>query len=357
VLARGSAGLEREAPAGSLVDLVYENEEGRVSRRRVEIVRWSHARNGVTYLRAFCFLREEERTFRGDRIVEWRVIERDAPASPPQPMVFVTIDPPRAPTRSAGLTPPAAPVRRRGGGFLPLLGVALTALMVRGLCTKAEPSTSAYVPAPPLPPMVPAPRPAPRPAPKPAPPSDDILPDDRAPAFRAATGIACPELEAIYRGADRNGDDALGWGELTSFQSWLDRTYGYRSNMLALRPDQFLAQGGGDCEDWALFSCGLLRFWGWDPFVGSFSPSERAVGHAVCFVRVTERPSRFRAWSVDADGTLGGYSVETGRYGSPPEGTYVPVDYEKVGDLTNAVGDGWLLRAIWKPETIYGEVM
>jgi hypothetical protein len=123
----------------------------------------------------------------------------------------------------------------------------------------------------------------------------------------------------------------------------------YRVNALALRPDQFLAQGGGDGEDWALFSCGLLRFWGWDPCVGSFAPSESAVGHAVCLVRVSESLPRFRSWTVDADGTLGGCSVEAG--------TYVPVDYENVGDPTNAVGDGWRLRAIWKPGAIYGEQM
>jgi hypothetical protein len=67
--------------------------------------------------------------------------------------------------------------------------------------------------------------------------------------------------------ADAGGDGALGWSELASFQAWLDRRYAYRSNEPALRPDEFLAQGGGDC-DWSLFTCGLLRYWGWDPYVG-----------------------------------------------------------------------------------------
>jgi hypothetical protein len=35
----------------------------------------------------------------------------------------------------------------------------------------------------------------------------------------------------------------------------------------------------------------------------------------------------------------------------------VPVDYAAVGELTNAVGDGWRLRVIWTPERIYGEEM
>lgn len=176
-----------------------------------------------------------------------------------------------------------------------------------------------------------------------------MTPGDRALAFRAATGIDSPSLEAIYRGADLDGNDALDWDELAAFQSRLHRTYAYRHNRPALRPDEFLAQGGGDCEDWALFTCGLLRWWGWEPYVGSFAPSDGAVGHAVCLVRLDERPGRFRWWSVDGDGFLGGYSVKAG--------CYVPVDYEKVGGLTNAVEEGWDLRAIWKPEAIYGEQM
>ncbi len=342
------------------MDLVYQGGEGRISRRRVEIVHWSHGRNGFTYLRAFCFLREEERTFRGDRIVEWRVVARDAPVPPQPPVVFVPIEPPRAwtaaaPVGPAAFPPPSAPARLRGGGFLWLLGVTVVIALVRGLFSASEPSLPSYVPAPPRPAVVPAPRAVPQPVPKPAPepvavpPASDLLTDDRGPAFRAATGIASSRLEAIYRGADRDGDDALEWEELAAFQSWLDRTYAYRSNVLALRPDQFLAQGGGDCEDWALFCCGLLRFWGWDPFVGSFAPSEQAIGHAVCLVRVSACLPRFRAWTVETDGILGGYAVEAG--------TYVPVDYEKVGDLTNAVGEDWRLRVIWKPEAIYGEEM
>jgi len=168
-------------------------------------------------------------------------------------------------------------------------------------------------------------------------------------AFREATGIADTQLEALYEGADTGGDGALDWSELAAFQAWLDRRYAYRSNEPALRPDEFLAQGGGDCEDWSLFTCGLLRYWGWDPYVGSFAGSEHGVGHAVCLVRVAERPPRCRAWSVDGDGYLGGQPVKAG--------WYVPVDYGTVGDLTNAVGDGWRLRVIWTPERIYGEEM
>ena len=383
-MTRERTGIGREAPAGSLVDIVYCNETGRVSRRRVEVVRWSHARNGFTYLRAYCFLREEERTFRKDRIIEWQVVERKAPDLLRPVVTFIPIEPPMSPPTMLpapgwGIPPaevvspgppapaasgppawnpvPAAPKRKRGGWFVSMLGVAVAILLVRGLSTATEPQAPyrAPAPVPPKPVVVPAPRPvavpAPRPAPKPAPvePAPDRLPGEREIAFRAATGITSPGLEALYRNADRDGDGTLDWSELAAFQSRIHRTYAYRSNRLALRSDEFLAQGGGDCEDWALFTCGLLRYWDWDPYVGRFAGSDSGTGHAVCLVRVSARPAAYRAWSVDADGLLGGYPVKAG--------WYVPVDYDIVGELSNAVEDGWRLRVIWTPERIYGEQM
>jgi hypothetical protein len=383
VATRIPADIEHEAPVGSLVELVYQNEAGRVSRRRVEVVRWSHARNGFTYLRAYCFLREEERTFRADRIRDWQVVECRRPVVTKPVVTFVPLTIPEAPIEPvcregpavlAAEAPiavhpvPAAPRRRRSGWFLSMLGVGLTITLVRALL--GEPAVLNTVPAPPGPVVLPAPKPAPRPlvvpAPKPAarpgahPAPNPMQPRRVAPpngegvearqrTFRAATGIASVGLETLYEGADRNGDGALDWTELAVFQSWLDRAYAYRANRLALRPDEFLAEGGGDCEDWALFSCGLLRYWGWDPYVGSFAGSEHGTGHAVCLVRVGGRPTRYQAWSVDADGWLGGQPVRAG--------WYVPVDYGVVGGLTNAVEDGWRLRVIWTPEQIYGKEM
>jgi hypothetical protein len=207
--------------------------------------------------------------------------------------------------------------------------------------------------------VVPAPKPIPKPVPKPAPrpvpksaPEPGPLTDlaaARSRAFRAVTSILDETLEATYERADANRNGQLDWAEVSAFQSRLERRYSYMSNELALRPDQFQAEGGGDCEDWALFTCGLLRYWGWDPWIGSLAPSENAVGHAVCLVRVPDRPSRGTWWSVEDDGTLGGYPVKAG--------WYVPIDYDTVGSLSNAVGDGWKLRAIWEPESIYEKRM
>lgn len=373
VLTLETAALEHEAPAGSLVDLVYRNGAGEISRRRVQVARWSRAGNGFTYLRAYCFLRDEERTFRADRIIEWRVVERASttPAPSVRPLVaFVPVAPPRLadatmpepaeePARCAhaatlsppvaGATPcthPAAPARTRGRLVGCIAVVLCLTWVIRGLAPDREPPAPRSVPAPRYVPAAVTPKPVPVEPPVEAHRRDV---DSRSTAFRRATGIVDPALEALYRGADRDGDGVLSWGEIAGFQSRLARTCAYRANAQALRPDEFLAQGGGDCEDWALFACGLLRYWGWDPYVGSFAGSALGAGHAVCLARVAERPSRFRAWSVPTDGSLGGEPVKAG--------WYVPIDYEVVGGLSSAVEEGWRLRVIWTPERLYGERM
>jgi hypothetical protein len=40
-----------------------------------------------------------------------------------------------------------------------------------------------------------------------------------------------------------------------------------------------------------------------------------------------------------------------------PASYYVPVDYEKVDGLSNAVEKRWSLRGIYEPESIYGKVI
>jgi hypothetical protein len=39
------------------------------------------------------------------------------------------------------------------------------------------------------------------------------------------------------------------------------------------------------------------------------------------------------------------------------DGTYIPVDYDSVGGTSNAVGQEWILRALYEPEEIYGSWM
>lgn len=347
--------MDRAARPGTLLEMLYRNDSGEVSRRRVRVVGWIHGRNGFSYLRGWCFLRGEERTFRADRVLEWRL---ESPAAGPAPATAapVVLAPAAVPVQPSVPVPAAAPVsaassRRGPKVFLWLAGLGVAALIVRGLVSAGSPPAPRHLPTPravPRATVVPAPKPAPRPAPRPAE-RDAAAGAARAAAFRGVTGIADSDLEALYEKADTDSNGRLAWTELRSFQSELERTYCYLANEPALRPDEFAARGGGDCEDWALFTCGLLRYWGWDPWVGSFGPADGGTGHAVCMVRLAEKPSRFAWWSIAQDGTMGGVPVKAG--------WYVPVDYEHVGELSDAVEDGWKLRALWRPESIYGERM
>jgi hypothetical protein len=367
VMTSVAAGMECRALPGTLLEMTYQNDSGEVSRRRVRVVRWMRGRNGFSYLRGWCFLRGEERTFRADRILDWHLEKpREAaaevrtaewtngmwrptwPAREPQPEAAAPIVP-----VPAALAPVPARPSRGGRGFFAFIGVGAVVFIIRAITsTGTQPAPAPaprYVPAPPPKAVVvPAPKPASRPAPKPVQ-RDEAAAAVRSGAFRQATAMADNHLEAFYEKADSNADGRLDWAELSSFQSRLDRSCRYLSNERALWPDEFLARGGGDCEDWALFTCGLLRYWGWDAWVGSLAPSEHGDGHAVCMVRLAQKPSRYAWWHVDEDGSLGRFPARAG--------WYVPVDYGHVGELSDAVGDGWKLQALWKPESIYGERM
>ena len=68
--------------------------------------------------------------------------------------------------------------------------------------------------------------------------------------FVEVTGIDDEGLLAIYIDADVNKNGILSWEEIKSFQMKINREYNYILNETALRPDEFVKEGGGDCEDW-----------------------------------------------------------------------------------------------------------
>ncbi|MBN1837445.1 MAG: hypothetical protein JW820_16440 [Spirochaetales bacterium] len=133
--------------------------------------------------------------------------------------------------------------------------------------------------------------------------------------FRQATGIADPALEELYAGADSDRDGYLCGNEIREVQRRLAVCYEYWHNATALPPDELLTLGGGDCEDWALLSCGLLRYWSWEAYVAALVPTGRRPGYCV------------------------------------------PIDYHVVGGSSNAVERGWALRQFYTPERIYGAAM
>jgi len=92
-------------------------------------------------------------------------------------------------------------------------------------------------------------------------------------------------------------------------------------------------------------SCGLLRYWGWDCYVGRYAPAGGREGHAVCLVRGEWRPAHYGYVTVDH--SLAWESLA-------PPGEYVPVDYAVVGGVTEAVSRYPRLTHIAQPEELYG---
>ena len=350
---------------GSLVEIAYRNEGGNVTRRRIRIVRSYDARNGNTYLRAWCFLRGEERTFRADRIMEWTDLKLRPVQPEPQTVVppsspCVAYDssptaPPQATTANARLqitSPrPAAKPRGRsriGSGIAAAVVAAFVRVLIGGIGSPASPPAPVYT----FPTSAVVATVTPNAVSKKVVTKKAAPPDtapNRAAAFELATGVHSALLEQIYASADSNGNSRLSWEELAAFQRAATSRFEYVSNEMVLQPDEFITQGGGDCDDWAELTCGLLRYWGWDPYVGCFESPLKKVGHAVCLVRVTEVPAGFKYYSAAETMALRGSSASGGRY--------IPVDYDVVGGTSRAMSRGWRLAGIYVPELIYGDAM
>ena len=54
---------------GSLYNISYMDNSGKVSERRIKVLSVYTSSYGKKYIRAWCYLRNEERTFRADRII------------------------------------------------------------------------------------------------------------------------------------------------------------------------------------------------------------------------------------------------------------------------------------------------
>jgi hypothetical protein len=114
-------------------------------------------------------------------------------------------------------------------------------------------------------------------------------------------------------------------------------------------PVRHRGRGGGDCDDWAELTCGLLLYWCWDPYIGCFESPAGDEGHAICLIRVSRVEPGFSSYAIPEGSTLNNDGVAAG--------SYEPVDYDVVGGITNAMGRNWKLDAILVPERIYGAAM
>ncbi len=196
--------------------------------------------------------------------------------------------------------------------------------------------------------------------------------------FSHRTGISDVQLLSRYVSADTDGNGHLSWREVETFQRHTYRRFTYRNNGRALPPDQFLAAGGGDCEDFALYTCGLLQFWGWNCKVASFYPPGGGSGHAIAMVWSAAPINGYGYIHVSGNGgtrVSGGqgaighrdenYTAGSSGTRSPASyhtaylkpGYWVPIDYDSIGRFSNAMGSNWSLWALSDPVDIYGAVM
>jgi hypothetical protein len=418
---------------GQTVTIDYTTEQGTSSRRTIDVAS-VYEHYGRTYVRGYCHLRKEDRTFRLDRM---RVVSDGVGRTPSRVLqgggaasrtggatsparggtssagggatatiasADPTLDrtrsfvearaahnrqkalaagPPAVPAGPAGpAATPAHPPQRPPAGEKPagekpsrrlgawkILGI-LYALLVPYLyiafvgvppviaAVLEDVTVAARVrpepvrpdpPPPPLPP--PPPEPAPQPPPQPAPTPPPPPPDPRAVAFVTRTGIDDPILFSVYRGADTNRDGILSWTELQAFQTWVHRSFRYELNTTALAPDRFGAVGGGDCEDFALYTCGLLTYWGIECYIGVFAPAGNPFGggsHAVALM-VVDDPAPYKHTITIADGAT---------IAPPARGrTVIPIDYDIVGGFTNATPNPWVLTHVFEQRPIYGTYM
>ena len=165
--------------------------------------------------------------------------------------------------------------------------------------------------------------------------------------FEKITKIENKKLIKFYVDADKDRNGFLSWKEIGSFQLYINQKFKYKPNNIALRPDEFLKDGGGDCEDWALFTAGLLRFWDYKPYIGSLNYKDKY--HAITLVKVNKLPFKFRGYKITY-AKLNGKDIA-------PKGIYTFIDYYRVGRLTRAGGRKPRLINIRIPEKCYGKIM
>jgi len=342
--------LRHAAQSQSRLRILYSNSEGLRSSRDIRPFRIYRSRYGVTYIQAFCYLKNETRTFRADRVIA--VGPAASPMEPILPTVPLSPARPYEPPWPQRVEAPSAQPEHRRGGLAALAVIGLLVIGVVALLRNADSQAQVGVAL--STPVAAAARAAlsgaALPAASTAPDLRDAYLAVNAALFEKRTGIHDRRLEAIYAAADSDRNGQLSWAEIKLFQRAVYHIFAYKENDTALRPDQFIDQGGGDCEDWALFTAGLLRYWGWNAEIAGFESPSRADGHAVAFVRVANPIPGIGSYTIVPEGAASDRGLRSG--------TYIPIDYDEVGSLSSAVGRGWRLVTLWEnPESLYGRVM
>ena len=375
-------------PSGLKIAIRYSDELGYVTDRTITPIKYFEARDGREFLRAWCYLRNAERTFRMDRIITARVIEGTnktvtytAPtrtasvverSSPPRhgashenrTVAEIQASPPR----------PATQAKRKSHHFL-LKAVCAAAIVLAVRWYFTENESDSYATPSKIHTVVAKTRPAPVSRTTAVKPihvvssyvnslqstasnrmtadtqksAYEILLEAKAALFSNTTGLASKKLIHSYASADTDRNGQLSWSEIGSFQRALYRDYSYKMNKTALRPDEFIESGGGDCEDWSLVTAGLLRFWGYKSYIGSIRSPDDSQAHALCLIKSIEKPKNSFYFHFSEGGAFNGTQIDAGYY--------IPIDYDNVGSLSNAVESNWKLKKMYIPENIYGAAM
>jgi len=146
------------------------------------------------------------------------------------------------------------------------------------------------------------------------------------------------QLIEFFDNADKNGNNRIEIDELQTFQNTVMSTYEYRSNDLALPPNEFNKKGGGDCEDFAAMTCCMLNHYKVVAYVVSFGVTVR--GHAMCMAKINKKKvSNMTVYHL---------------WGCPLEdGYFIPIDYDHVGKVSGAMDRRWGVSGIDFPNTIF----
>lgn len=143
----------------------------------------------------------------------------------------------------------------------------------------------------------------------------------------------------IFKNADSNSDGKISQFELQNYQNWLIENFKYKHNETALCPDDFIKQGGGDCEDFAIMTCCMLNYHNIVAYIANFG-RVTVHKHAVCMAEI-KKP------------VPPGMLYYTIQYSSIPNGIYIPIDYEKIGGLT-AIDRRWKISFMSLPKNMFG---
>jgi hypothetical protein len=154
-------------------------------------------------------------------------------------------------------------------------------------------------------------------------------------------------LADLYERADLDGDGVLGWMEIRAFQNRVVYTFQYQENRTALSPEEFLRNGGGDCEDFALFTAGLLAHWGYTAYLGVIHRAGRY--HAVTLAWLESLPPGHRGLYVHRGRTAGGQVLE--------DGYLTCIDYTRLGGLLRMGLFAAELVGVAEPEWCHGRPM